>query len=182
MSAIPQAKNSFGCQHDLARNPAVEVCKRALRERALLGDGLSGPTQALAVRPFVRNTGKRRKQAEVHIHRLERAWPGVDGLDMASGNVAKQRTVRGGRWWRRQRLAAAFGRREATRKQAHGGGFDVTLAAGDLAGEPQAGGGREAQVRVEPLWGIEGRVAGDATKAGGLRPANCRNGAGDRRP
>jgi hypothetical protein len=38
-----------------------------------------------------------RKQAEIDVHRLERARPGIDGLDMAAGDVVEQRAMRGGR-------------------------------------------------------------------------------------
>ena len=40
---------------------------------------------------------KRREQAEIDVHRLERAGAGIDRLDMAAGDMAEERAVRGRR-------------------------------------------------------------------------------------
>src|SRR4029077_2468957 len=85
-----------GVRHGGA-DKAVEVGERAGAQSLLPG-----------VPP--RAGGRRRKQAEIDIHRLERARPFVDGLDMAAGDMADQRAMRGGRRRERRRLAAPFPR------------------------------------------------------------------------
>ena len=59
--------------------------------------------------------GDRREQPEIHVHRLERGGPGVDGLDMAAGDVREQRAMRRGR---RRRRSSASPRRSAAAKRA----------------------------------------------------------------
>src|SRR5689334_16694008 len=66
-----------GLRHALACDPALEVCERALGDRALLRDGLRRSAQALAVRSLVRHARERWKQSEIDVHRLERARAGV---------------------------------------------------------------------------------------------------------
>src|SRR5258707_966179 len=76
---------------------AVEIGQRAGAERLFFRDGLFIAAQPRAVGFPVRWVGQRLKQPKVDVHRLERAWPRVDGLDMAAGDMAEQRPQRRGR-------------------------------------------------------------------------------------
>src|SRR5208337_5076489 len=77
----------------------------------------------------------RREQAEIDVHRLERARAGVDRLDMAAGDVVEERAYRGRGRRGRERPAQPFGGGEPARDQPDRGALDIALAAGDLAGE-----------------------------------------------
>ena len=103
---------SFGRLHQVARDPAVEIGERARDSARFLATVFAGPRSRLPSGPLFGTCGQRRKQAEIDVHRLERARAGVDGLDMAAGDVAEQRAMRGGR--RRQRRAS---RRAARRRR-----------------------------------------------------------------
>src|SRR4051812_2635331 len=94
------------------RKPAVEVAERPRRQRLLT---------LLAAEVAV----DRGKQAEVDVHRLERAGVG------AAGDVVQQRAHRGRDWRRARRLSAQFCGGEASGQQADGGAFDIAFAAGD---------------------------------------------------
>ena len=78
-------------------DPAVEIAQRARAQHLLSRDGFFRAAQALAVGALGRRSGERREQAEIDVHRLERARAGVDGLDMPAGDVAEQRAERRGR-------------------------------------------------------------------------------------
>src|SRR5215813_10485597 len=52
---------------------------------------------------------QRRKQAEIHVHRLERGRPRIDRVDMATGYMRKQRAMRRGSGWGRDPFAAPLG-------------------------------------------------------------------------
>ena len=94
-----RSSNAFGWQQRrrCAGQPASasQRCKStcALAESARCAAPFSGPRRRLPspARGFL----DRRKQAEVDIHRLERARAGVDRLDMAAGDMVQQRADRG---------------------------------------------------------------------------------------
>ncbi len=69
------------------------------------------------------------KEAEIDVHRLERARTGIDGLDMAAGDVAEQRAMGGGRRRQDDRLAEPFRGGKAAGEKANGGGLDIAFAA-----------------------------------------------------
>src|SRR5438034_1349849 len=100
-----------------AGSPRSEIGKRALGERAFLRDRLRGSAQALALRSARRHAGEGRKKPEIDVHGLERAWPGVDRLDVAARDVPEQRAMRRGRRRQRDVLAEPFGGRELSGKQ-----------------------------------------------------------------
>src|SRR5204862_4050764 len=113
------------------------------------------------------------------VHRLVRSRPGVDGIDVVTGDVAEQRTMRCGLRRQRDRLAAPLGGGEASGQQAHGGGLDIAFAAGDLSGETQLWRSGEAEGFVEQLRRVEKRVAMQAAEAGEFGALKTRNGAED---
>ena len=142
--ARPHLGRDVVAQHVIPRpaatSPAIQrlkVGEGAGGERALSRDALVRAAQALAVRPVGRRVRERREQAEIDVHRLKRFRSGVDGLDMAAGDVAEQRAERCGRRRHAHRLAEPLGGGEASGHQADGGGFHIAFAAGDLAGEAQ---------------------------------------------
>ena len=96
-----------------------------------------------------RGCGDGGKQAEIDVHRLERAGARVDRLDMAAGDVVEKRADRGRRRRGLERPAQPLGGGEAAGDEADRGAFDIALAAGDLAGEAQARRSLQAQTRVE---------------------------------
>ena len=72
-----------------------------------------------------------RKQAKIDVH-------GLKGLGLgATGDVMQQRAERGGRRRRSRLLVAPLGGEKGAGEESHCGAFDVTLDAGDLAGETQ---------------------------------------------
>src|SRR4029079_6027035 len=81
--------------------------------------------------------------------------------------------------WQRKRFAAPLGSREAAGQQADRRGFDITLAAGDLAGETQARRCSEPQGFVQQLRRVEKRVAVNPAKPRELGLLQSRNGAED---
>src|SRR5579864_131744 len=144
------SSTSLGGMRQGGADKAVEVGERAGAQSLLPG-----------VPPRVGR--RRRKQAEIDIHRLERARPFVDGLDMAAGDVADERPMRGGRRRQGRDFAEPFRRGEAAGEEPDCRRFDVALAAGDLAGKAQPRRRLEAERRVEQFWRIEERVAVQAT-------------------
>jgi len=76
---------------------------------------------------------------------------------------------------RRDRLAAPLGRREAAGEEPDGRRFDVSLAAGDLAGEAQPRHGGEPQGRIEQPGRLQEGVAMDAAEACELGLLQSRN-------
>ena len=127
------------CRQHSARlaDPLRQVPLRPRRQRALSGDAALGAAQALArfVHPRLDDRGK---EAEIDVHRLERAGAGVDRFDMAAGDVVEKRADRRRR---RRRIVNAqaepFGGGEAPGDEADRRALDIALAAGDLAGEAQ---------------------------------------------
>src|SRR5262249_36560899 len=111
--------------------------------------------QAFAVLAFGRCAREWWKQPEVDIHRLIGARPGVDRFDMTTGDMAKQRSMRGGRRRRREHFTVLLGSGEAAGEKANGGGFHIAFAAGDLAREAQPRLRLEPQRGIEELWRIE---------------------------
>src|SRR6266487_2530335 len=89
--------------------------------------------------------------------------------------------MRRGRRRRREEPAEPFGGGEATGDEPDGGGFHVTLAAGDLAGKAQTWLGSKPQSAIEQLWRVEERVAMKAAEAGELGPLETWNGPKDPR-
>src|SRR4051812_11523600 len=122
----------FGCRGKrFASDPAFEIAEGEARKLTLLCGGLLRTAQAFAVRAAGWNTGQRREQSEIDVHRLERARTGIDGLDMiaemAAGDVSEQRAMcGGGRRWN-ERLAALLGCGETSGQQADGRRLDVAL-------------------------------------------------------
>src|SRR5581483_7841113 len=120
-----------------------------------------------------------REQAKIHVHRLERARPGIDGFDMSAGDMAEQRAMRGGRWRCRNALAQPLGGREAPGEQPDRSRLHIALAAGDLAGKAQPRRRLEPQRRVEQLGRIEERIAMHAAEPRELGLLEARDGAED---
>ena len=167
------------------RRPAVrrQSSDRDRRARAALsallrGEILGRAAAELAAFRSKARRGDRREQAEIHVHRLERGRPGVDGLDMAAGDMGEQRAMRGGRRRRARRFAAPLGGGKARGEQADGGGFHIALAAGDLAGKAPARIGLEPQRVVEQLGRIEEGVAVQAAEPREFRVLQAGNGCG----
>src|SRR5438105_9417105 len=87
---------------------------------------------------------------------------------MAARDVSEQRAMRGGRGRRKDHFPLPLGGCKPAGEKTDGGGFNITLAACDLAGEPQARFGTKAQRRIEQLWRIEEGVAMQTAQAGEL--------------
>ena len=96
----------------------------------------SGPRKRLPA-SSTRGSSIGGKEAEIDVHRLERARAGVDQFDVAAGDVVEERADRRRRRRRRERPAEPLGGGEASGDQADRGALDIALAAGDLAGEAQ---------------------------------------------
>ena len=141
------------------RLQSIEIGERTRGQRAALGERLLGAAQPRAVGAAARRLRERREQPEIDVHRLERARPGVDRLDMPAGDVGEQRAVRRGRRRHVEGLAAPLGGGEASGHQADRGAFDIAFAAGDLAGKAQARHRTEPQRAVEQLRRVEEGVA-----------------------
>ncbi len=126
--------------------PEREIGQSALAHRRFLGQVL-GRTAAMFAAVFVECCGlsERRKQTKIDVHRLERGRTGIDGIDVAAGDVAEQGAVRRGDRRRCDGLAPALGGGKACGQQSDRGGFDIAFAAGDLAGEAPARIGFEPQ-------------------------------------
>src|SRR5262245_4313240 len=100
---------------------------------------------------------------------------------MAAGDVIEQRSMRAGRRRRRKALAKPLCRREAPGEQPDRGRLDITLTAGDLAGEAQARHRVEPQRRVEELRRVEEGVAmqpPEPRELGVLQPRDSAEDAG----
>ena len=126
-----------------------------------------------------RGERKRREQTEIDVHRLVRARTGVDGLDVAAGDMGEQRAMCGGRRGRCIALAAPLRSREPAGEQADRRRFHIAFAAGDLAGEAQSRIGAQPQALVEQLWGVEEGIAMQPAEACELGLFQARNGAED---
>src|SRR5271169_1793997 len=100
-----------------AGEPGVEVVERAGAERALLGGSLGRPAQPMAVGIPGGGLGQWREQAEIDVHRLKRAWSGVDGFDMAAGNVAEEGAVGSAGRRNEEPVAQPFGSGKAPRQK-----------------------------------------------------------------
>ena len=87
--------------------------------------------------------------------------------------------MRRGRRRGTQRFAAPLGGGKARSDEPDGGGFDVALAAGDLAGKTPARIGFQPQRFVEQLGRIEEGVAVQAAEPGEFRILQAGNGAED---
>src|SRR5262245_25166109 len=88
---------------------------------------------------------------------------------MAAGNVRKQGAMRGrgGRWC--DVLSVALGGGKAAGQQANGGGFHVSLAAGDLAGKAPAAVSSQPQCLIEQFGRIQKCIAVKPAQAGEFR-------------
>ena len=139
---------------------AVSACLRAI--------DFSVPRRRLPSALFGRRVRERRKQAEIDVHRLERARPVVDGLDVPAGDVAEQGSERRGRRRACRLRPADVGCSEQAGQQADARRFHVALAAGHLAGKAQTRRGVEAQLAVQQRRRIEKRVAMQAAEPGEL--------------
>src|SRR5262249_56482988 len=93
-----------------------------------------------------------RKQAEIHVHRLERGRPRIDRVDMATGYMRKQRAMRRGSGWGRDPFAAPLGGGKTPSQQADGGGFHISLTTGNLAGEAPARVCSQPYDLIEQFW------------------------------
>jgi hypothetical protein len=98
---------------------------------------------------------------------------------MTTGNVDEECAVRRRRRWQGDGFAAPFGGGKASGKQTDSGRLDVTLATGDLAGEPPALIRLESQYLVEQDRRIEERIAVKAAQPRELRVFQTWNGAED---
>src|SRR5271163_4174836 len=167
---VPPAALGAGELRPLARRlgPPRQVLIRPRGEGALAREPALRPMQTLArfVKPRL---GDRGEEAEINVHRLERARAGVDRVDVAAGDVVQERADR--RCWRRglEIEAKPLGGGEPAGDQADRGAFDIALAAGDLAGEAQARRGLEPQPGVNEARRIEIGVAMHAAEPGELR-------------
>ena len=109
--------------------------------------------------------GERGKQAEIDVHRLERARAGFDRVHMAADDVVEQRAVGGRRRRQRDRFAQPLGGGEAPGQKPDRRGFHIAFAAGDLPGKAQARHRREPKTRIEQLRRVEEGVAVQAAQA-----------------
>ena len=127
---------------------------------------------------LVGGAGERREQAEIDVHRLERARSGLDGLDVAAGDMAEQR--RRAPWSpaaASSDCAARVGRGIEAGDQADAGGFHIALAAGHLAGKAQPRLRAQPQLAVQQLWRVEEGVAMQAAEPGEFGVLEPGNGA-----
>src|ERR1700733_12067384 len=127
---------------DDAADPRVEI-------------GQSARAQGRLLRAARGLAAQRREQPEIDVHGLERPRPGIDGLDMAAGDVAKERAVRCGGRRQRRLIAEPLGSGKAAGEQSDRRRFHVAFAAGDLSGEAQPRIGFKPQARIEKPWRIE---------------------------
>ena len=79
-----------------ASRPCRQIGLGPRRQRPLARDAALGPAQALA-RLVDARFDDRREEAEIDVHRLERARAGVDQFDVAAGDVVEERADRGRR-------------------------------------------------------------------------------------
>src|SRR5262245_12947001 len=130
--------------------PGIEIVERARAQGALLG---RAALFAFGARWAALGTGrgKRRKQAKIDVHGLKGARSIGFRAQMPAGNVPDERAERRGGRRCPPGEAATFGRRGLSGEQADGGALHVTLAARDLAREPEARGDAQAQGAVEEL-------------------------------
>src|SRR5580704_16124985 len=84
---------------------------------------------------------------------------------------------RGRRREGRESLALSLRRRHAARGEPDRGTFDIALAAGDLAREPQPRIGPEPQGAIEQFGRVQKSIAVDPAKAGKGSVFEARNGA-----
>src|SRR5262249_11873429 len=142
------------------------------REGAFLLQRLLAAAQPLSTLAFER-MGERRKKTEIDVHRLVRARGSGrragGGLDVAAGDMREQGAMRRGRRRRSEQSPEPFGRGEASRNQADGGGLHIPLTAGDLAGKAQPRLDLEAQGVIEQLRRVEEGIAVKAAKPRELR-------------
>src|SRR5579871_3187327 len=123
-------------------------------------------------------TGRRRReQAEIDVHRLERARADIDGLDVAAGDVVEQRAMRRGRRRQQRYLAEPFRGGKTAGQKSDRRRFHIALAAGDLAGKAQPRRRFEPQGGIEQLRRIEKRVAMQAAQPRELGIGEARDGA-----
>src|SRR5271166_6572182 len=122
----------------------------ARAKRPLLCGGFGRAAYAATAGIPGRLPRQRRKQAEIDIHGLERARTRINGLDMATGDVGKQRTMGGGVRWRNYIFAKTLCGREAAGQEPDRRGLDIALTAGDLSGEAKP------RLRSQPQRSIQG--------------------------
>ena len=134
--------------------PLREIVERAAAERAFLRQRLFGTTQALAVLALVGRRASGGNRPKLTFIGWNDLGPASMVSDMAAGDVAEERAERGRRR-RRGGARPAFRGREAAGQEPDGGDFDITLDAGDLAGEAQARLGLEPELAVEQLRAVE---------------------------
>ena len=127
---------------------------------------------------FGRRAGQRREQAEIDVHRLERARPGLDGLDMAAGDVAEQRpsAVVGGR--RLERLPERSPRRKA-RPSGRCADFPHSPRSRSSGRRSAAAAWPQPQLPVEQLRRVQEGVAVQAAEPGEFGVLEARDGAED---
>src|SRR5262245_22293562 len=170
----------FGCRRrQLSSHPAPEIGQRARGQRFFARQGLCGCSAEFAAPIECRRLLQWGKQAEIHIHRLKRGRAGIDGVDMAAGNVRKQGAVRGRCRRRGDALPVALRGGKTARQQADGGRFHVSLAARDLASEAPAAVSSEPQCLIEQLGGIQKCIAVKSAQARKFRLLQAGNGAED---
>src|SRR5271168_5041760 len=149
-------------------DPPRQVLIRPRGERPLAREAALRPGQTPA-RLIGTRLGDRRKQAEVDVHRLERARAGVDRFDVAAGDVVQERADRS--CWRRglEIEAKPLGGGEPAGDQADRRALDIAFAAGDLAGEAQAWARLQPQPGVNKARRIEIGVTMHPAEPGELR-------------
>src|SRR5215218_749897 len=142
-----------------ACDPSIKIRQRPSAERAFLGDGLGAAAQPRAPRVFVRKASQRREQAEIDVHRLKRARPGIDRLKMSARDMRQQCAVRRrrGRW--HSEFAAALGSRETAGEQTYSRGFNISFAAGDLSGKAQARIGLQPELMIQEFGRVQKGIA-----------------------
>jgi hypothetical protein len=113
----------------------------------------------------------RRKQAEVHVHRLI----GI-GLGIA-GDMAQQGAQRGGGRRRRPCPPSQFGSGHQAREHADRGAFDIAFAAGDLPGKADVRRRFQAQLPVQQRGRMDEGVAVQPAQARELGIFQAGNGA-----
>ncbi len=127
--------------------PRINIDQRANRLHAFLGPAFVLAAQASAVFILGRNRARFRvwKQAEIHVHRLERRLAG----QVPASDMLDQCAQRRGRRRRRERRAKPLSSGKPPGEQAHRGAFNIALDPGNLSGKTNARHRFQAEGSVE---------------------------------
>ena len=176
---IARADAGGSCARGLG--PGRDIGQRPVAHRLALGHRLVGAAPAASAFGLLHR--HRRQQAEIDVHRLEAARPGLAlGGEVAAEDVVEQRAERRRRRRRLERLAARLGRGHAAGDQPDRGALDIALDAGDLPGKAQPRLSLQPKLAVQHLRRIEEGVVVQPAEPGELRVLEARDHAGRSRP